>query len=380
MKIRKLKILFCAIILILYILNINISHAHSGRTDSNGGHTVRTEGHGYPVGSYHYHNGSGTSTTTQISNTNYTNTQTYEKPEITTDKINEINYGEEKDLNININNDSGNMYTVTSSDTNVITCIGGRIQAVGIGKATVNITYPNAETEILEIEVKPTYPTDIEEIEDIEIKIEDSMQVTPILVPDNISETQISWKSMNTDIANVNEQGIVKGISKGSTNILVETENEIKEEFEVTVEGIYPEAIDFIIEDLELNEEGKYVLDSYIRYDFHISYFPDNTTEKGIEILTNNENIEIKDDVLTITKCGDYTIEVKGENGTSITKEIFVNKSGTEELSETTESVVLGIEYLILICAPTGAIITIIVIKIKRNKMRLPSGKENKDK
>lgn len=31
--------------------------AHPGRTDSNGGHYVRTSGWGYPVGSYHYHNG-----------------------------------------------------------------------------------------------------------------------------------------------------------------------------------------------------------------------------------------------------------------------------------------------------------------------------------
>lgn len=31
--------------------------AHPGRTDSSGGHYVRTGGWGYPVGSYHYHNG-----------------------------------------------------------------------------------------------------------------------------------------------------------------------------------------------------------------------------------------------------------------------------------------------------------------------------------
>ncbi|MFT9496301.1 peptidoglycan-binding protein [Anaerosolibacter sp.] len=30
--------------------------AHPGRTDSSGGHYVRTAGWGYPVGSYHYHN------------------------------------------------------------------------------------------------------------------------------------------------------------------------------------------------------------------------------------------------------------------------------------------------------------------------------------
>lgn len=43
---------------LIFILIIGLSaSAHPGKLDSNGGHYVRTPGHGYPVGSYHYHNG-----------------------------------------------------------------------------------------------------------------------------------------------------------------------------------------------------------------------------------------------------------------------------------------------------------------------------------
>ena len=60
----KKKLLLIALIFILLVP----SSAHPGRTDSNGGHWVRTEGWGYEVGTYHYHN-SGTpkssSSTTQ---------------------------------------------------------------------------------------------------------------------------------------------------------------------------------------------------------------------------------------------------------------------------------------------------------------------------
>ena len=44
--------------MVLCSLTWIIAFAHPGRTDSNGGHWVRTEGWGYEVGTYHYHDGS----------------------------------------------------------------------------------------------------------------------------------------------------------------------------------------------------------------------------------------------------------------------------------------------------------------------------------
>ena len=45
--------------LVLVIFNVSEVMAHPGRTDSNGGHTCRTncEKWGYEYGEYHYHNG-----------------------------------------------------------------------------------------------------------------------------------------------------------------------------------------------------------------------------------------------------------------------------------------------------------------------------------
>jgi hypothetical protein len=44
--------------MVLCSLTWIIAFAHPGRTDSNGGHWVKTEGWGYEVGTYHYHDGS----------------------------------------------------------------------------------------------------------------------------------------------------------------------------------------------------------------------------------------------------------------------------------------------------------------------------------
>lgn len=49
------KILVATTLIIFLITSPALSHP--GRTDSSGGHHVRTPGWGYPVGSYHYHNG-----------------------------------------------------------------------------------------------------------------------------------------------------------------------------------------------------------------------------------------------------------------------------------------------------------------------------------
>lgn len=52
---KKLKSLFLS--LLIALLFSSTSFAHPGRTDSNGGHYVRTSGWGYKVGTYHYHSG-----------------------------------------------------------------------------------------------------------------------------------------------------------------------------------------------------------------------------------------------------------------------------------------------------------------------------------
>lgn len=52
---KKLKSL--SLSLIIALLFSSTCFAHPGRTDSNGGHYVRTSGWGYTVGTYHYHSG-----------------------------------------------------------------------------------------------------------------------------------------------------------------------------------------------------------------------------------------------------------------------------------------------------------------------------------
>lgn len=54
---RKVKFYACLILIIISILTVQTAYAHSGRTDSSGGHKDSKNKSG--LGSYHYHHGLG---------------------------------------------------------------------------------------------------------------------------------------------------------------------------------------------------------------------------------------------------------------------------------------------------------------------------------
>lgn len=74
--VRQRFVAFISILTCLFLLLPSVGNAHPGRTDSNGGHTCRTncEKWGYSYGEYHYHNGgSSSSSSTNSSSGTSTN-------------------------------------------------------------------------------------------------------------------------------------------------------------------------------------------------------------------------------------------------------------------------------------------------------------------
>lgn len=53
----KRKLIGLLVVIMMLLFSAGTAFGHPGRTDSYGGHYVRTSGWGYPVGSYHYHSG-----------------------------------------------------------------------------------------------------------------------------------------------------------------------------------------------------------------------------------------------------------------------------------------------------------------------------------
>ena len=91
MKFKNKILSITAATLIIFSTYASVG-AHSGRTDSKGGHYVRTAGKGYPVGSYHYHNGGSSTIKTTSSNSSSASSSSTSNVKKIQQKLNELGY------------------------------------------------------------------------------------------------------------------------------------------------------------------------------------------------------------------------------------------------------------------------------------------------
>lgn len=180
-------------VLIVFLLMIcTTSYAHSGRTDSNGGHRDNQNKSG--LGSYHYHCGghpahlhtngvcpyssssssskksssktksSSTKTNTKVSTQTTTQpVETISEPanvEVTEvqirDNVDSIEVGKRKNLTVTVlpENATDKSITWKSSNENVATISSsGELQAKSVGKAEITATSVNGKTSVLSVEV-----------------------------------------------------------------------------------------------------------------------------------------------------------------------------------------------------------------------------------
>lgn len=64
------------------------------------------------------------------------------------------------------------------------------------------------------------------------------LKLTPIILPTYATDKTLTWTSSNPSVATVSQDGIVKGISEGSTTITVSTANGKQSTCEVTVNKV----------------------------------------------------------------------------------------------------------------------------------------------
>ena len=86
-----------------------------------------------------------------------------------------------------------------------------------------------------EIETKPIEASAIYTANTMSINIGETVQLPAIFEPENTSYKTVRWYSANPNIANVNESGLVTGVSDGTTIIYLETLNGLKTGCTLTV-------------------------------------------------------------------------------------------------------------------------------------------------
>ena len=111
----------------------------------------------------------------------------------------------------------------STSDPSVATVANGLVTAVKEGSATITVTTADGgKTATCAV----TVSTDVIPVTGIKLNMETAdleegktLQLEAILEPANTTERNVSWKSSNTEVATVSENGLVTGVSAGEATI-----------------------------------------------------------------------------------------------------------------------------------------------------------------
>lgn len=246
---NKFKYIFVIFFLFMLFFTSE-TFAHSGRTDSNGGHRDNKNVSG--LGSYHYHCGgneahlhpngicpySGSSNTSNTyNNINRSNTSINEvkNNNIEAENISitdtfvpdNIEVGDNFKLQANIlpyNTTDKTIYWESSNNDIVTIDSDGNLKATSRGVVTITAKTVNGKQDSITLNVK-VYPKEIKiEKLDNEVFTGEQIQLKVNIVPED-SETILKWSSSNDNIVKVDENGNINALKYGQAIITVTTDN-----------------------------------------------------------------------------------------------------------------------------------------------------------
>jgi len=146
----------------------------------------------------------------------------------------------------NPENASNQEVAYESKDTNVVTVDAqGTVTAVNTGSTKVIVT-SKEDTKIkaeCNITVVVTATGLTVTPETATINTGETVQLEGTISPSNTTTNSLTWKSSNADIASVDSNGLVTGVSKGEVVITATTVNGIEATSKITVKELYKETI-----------------------------------------------------------------------------------------------------------------------------------------
>lgn len=181
-----------------------------------------------------------------------------------------------------------------SSDESIVTLSNdGEISALLPGQATITARINGHDLfDICKITVKEKYVTGVTCTSNINVRLGESEKINAIVEPEDATNKTIIWTSLNPNVAKVDKNGNVKGISLGETDIIAETEDRrFKANCHVKVVDL-PDLITAFV------RNGLYTNSGYTYFTLSL-FFQTNTSDpvylKSIDLIDNFGNIQNAD-------------------------------------------------------------------------------------
>ena len=151
-----------------------------------------------------------------------------------------INKGETKKINVEILPEEAKDHEIEyiSSNKKVATVdSNGNILGINSGNAVITVkAKENNVSDEIEIQVY-TPVTDIElNVENLMLQVGDKFIINPIILPTDASNQNVKYQSENSQIAQIDNTGLITAIGEGNTKIIVQAEDgNITKEIQITV-------------------------------------------------------------------------------------------------------------------------------------------------
>lgn len=227
-----------------------------------------------------------------------------ENIELTLDKST-INKGEKIKLKTKILPEDAVDKTLkfSSNNTSVASISSdGYIMGLSSGTAKITVTASNGVSSSININVYSPVTDIMLGTQNCTIQVDGNYKINAIVLPEDANNKKINYKSENEEIARVDDEGNLTGISEGKTNIIVTSEDgNITKKVEVTV--------------IRKLENGEIIFDESLKI-----------TENEISGLENSNNTvdKIVNKIQT-----NYTIEIYNQSGQKIEGNSLVGTGST---------------------------------------------------
>lgn len=319
----KERLLYIITLSLIILLNVNtISYAHSGRTDSSGGHHDYRNTSG--LGPYHYHCGGYPA---HLHNNGYCPYTTPRSSISVSNLPSRMNAGETKSFSYKLGANGDYVYW-SSSDTSVVRVNGdGEIQAVSPGTATITAEMRTTSREF-KITVLAVPATKIStKINSKKMKIGENQKIICSVSPENATYKGLIFKTSNPKVAEVDEYGNITAVGIGKATISVsQPESKIVSKLNINVPKIYPDKIKIVFSKKEVEITASPTVD--------ISISPADATEKKYTLSSSDENILkiSQNGKITPVGLGTATIIAETTNEKIAKKEITIYQIPEESL------------------------------------------------
>ena len=333
---KKLRsVIFIMVFIALTFLPLS-ALAHSGRTDSSGGHRDNKNRSG--LGYYHYHCGGhpphlhpdgvcpySTSVSSFSSNSEkVVPKETYASSVKFTSVPKKLNVGEDTKIGYKIypNNATNKGITWKSGNEGVaIVDSYGVVKAVGKGKATITAITSNKKSASFKITVDEVLAKRLT-IKDkpSEITVNQTVTLKAELLPENTTDKVINWVSNNSEIAQIDSNGNIKALKCGEV-IITANQKDKSDSFSLIIKPAMADSIKITPISKRLQKGDTLSLEAII--------LPENTEDKTIKWTVDNETLAtINNNILTSLKTGTVKVTATTINAKSdsIEVEIYSNE------------------------------------------------------